>query len=168
MRRLLILAVLAIVTAVPGASAKPSFVIVRDVSIGGFPRDGNVGRAVALFGEPNAGAKPIYDRCTLRWRRLGLTMNTYYSQGALNPCSDSGRHVSTTATDRRWRTSAGLRIGDSASKLRRLYPKAQYQGRGEWWLILRPFAGVDLPGLSARVKLGRIGSLTVYAPRVAF
>ena len=167
MRRLLVL-VLSVFFVVPSAAAKQSFLIVRDVSIGGFPRDATVARAVAVFGEPNRGARPIYDRCTLRWRQLGLTMNTYYSQGALNPCGDSGRHVSTTATDRRWRTSVGLRIGDPATKIRRLYPKGQYQGRSEWWLILRPFAGVDLPGLSAKVKSGRVISLTVYAPRVAF
>jgi len=168
MRRLPILVVLASLTIVPGASAKQSFLIVRDVSVGGFPRDATVGQAVAVFGEPNAGAKPVYDRCTLRWHHLGLTMNTYYSQGALNPCGDSGRHVSTTVTDGRWRTSVGLRIGDPAAKLRRLYPKANYRGRSDWWLILRPFAGVDLPGLSAKLRSGRVISLTVYGPRVAF
>jgi len=168
MRRLTLVVMLVVLFVPPSASAKQSFLIVRDVSIGGFPRDATVGRAVAIFGEPNRGAKPVYDRCTLRWRHLGLTMNTYYSQGDPSPCSDSGRHVSTTVTDRRWRTSVGLRIGDSAAKMRRLYGTAPSQGKGEWWLILRPFAGIELPGLSARVKAGRVVSLTMYGPRVAF
>jgi hypothetical protein len=158
---------------VPGASAqsgsaKQSFLIVRDVSIGGFPRGGLVGQAVDIFGPPSGTTNAVYDRCTVVWRHLGLTMETYYSQGAVSPCSDTGRHVSTTVTDRRWRTSQGLRIGDSASKLRRLYPKASNQGKGEWWMIVRPFAGVELPGLSARVRNRRVVSLTLFGPRVAF
>lgn len=170
MRRIVLAAVLVCTLAgsAPAAPGVRSFVIVRDVSIGGFPRDGNVERAEAVFGEPSGLRDAIYDRCTLVWRRLGLTMETYYSQGAVSPCGPAGRHVSTTVTDRRWRTSAGLRIGDSAAKLRRLYPKARDQGKGEWWLILRRFAGVELPGLSARVRVGRVVSLTLYGPRVAF
>lgn len=159
---------LAALLLVPSAGGARSFVIVRDVSIGGFPRDATVERAEAVFGQPTGWRDRIYDRCTLLWRTLGLEMETYYSQGALDPCGPSGRHVSTTATDRRWRTSKGLRVGDPAAKLRRLYPKASHQGKGEWWLILRPFAGIELPGLAARVQKGRVVSLTLYGPRVAF
>lgn len=166
MRRLVLLLVLAFIAA-PSASAAPSFVIVRDVSIGGFPRNAKVERALQLFGRATT-VEPIYDSCTLVWRSLGLTMRSYYSQGALPPCGPSALHVSTTATDRRWRTSAGLRIGDPVRKLAQLYPKATYQGRGEWWLTVRPFAGIDLPGLSAKVKAGRILSLTLHGPRVVY
>lgn len=158
---------LAVLAAVPGASAAPSFVIVRDVSIGGFARDATVKRALVVFGKPSA-RNAIYDSCTLVWRPLGLTMKTYYSQGALDPCGPSGRHISTTATDQRWRTSAGLRIGDPARKISQLYPKARDQGKGEWWLTVRPFAGIGFPGLSAKVKAGRVASLTLHGPRVAF
>ena len=167
-RRIALPLLLAALVVVPHVSAQRSFVIVRDVSIGGFPRAGDVRSAVAVFGEPSGFTDRIYDRCTLHWKALGLSMQTYYSQGALDPCGDSARHVSTTATDRRWRTSLGLRIGDPAAKLRRLYPKAQYQGKGEWWLTLRPFAGIELPGLAARVRNGRVASFTLHGPRVAF
>lgn len=170
MRRAVLLALANCLLVVPSAAGTPaqSFLIVRDVSIGGFPRDGTVERAEGVFGQPTGWRDRVYDRCTLLWSNLGLTMQTTYSQGALDPCGPAARHVSTTATDRRWRTSAGLRIGDPVAKLRRLYPKAQFQGRGEWWLIRRPFAGIDLPGLAARVKQGRVVSFTVHAPRVAF
>ena len=168
MKRRLLLGTLALVLGAPAAAGAQSFLIVRDVSIGGFHRAGTVGDAVDVFGQPSGIANAIYDRCTLRWQRLGLTMETYYSQGALSPCGDSGRHVSTTVTDRRWRTSKGLRVGDPAGKLRRLYPRAAPQGRGEWWLLVRPFAGVELPGLAAHVRKGRVISLTLYGPRVAF
>ncbi len=167
MRRLVALLALALIAGVPGASGASSFVIVRDVSIGGFPRAATVDRALQLFGRATT-VNPIYDSCTLVWRSLGLTMKSYYSQGALPPCGPNARHVSTTATDRRWRTSAGLRIGDPARKLSRLYPKATKQGKGEWWLTVRPFAGIDFPGLAATVKAGRVFSLTLYGPRVAY
>ena len=167
MRRFVLLLALAFIAGVPSASATPSFLIVRDVSIGGFPRDARVERALQLFGRATT-VNPIYDSCTLVWRSLGLTLKSYYSQGALPPCGPSALHVSTTATDRRWRTSVGLRIGDPSAKIRRLYPKATYQGKGEWWLSLRPFAGIDLPGLSARAKAGRVVSLTLHGPRVAY
>lgn len=168
MRRYALVVGLAALLLVPSAGGARSFLIVRDVSIGGFPREATVERAEAVFGQPTGWRDRIYDRCTLIWRTLGLEMETYYSQGALDPCGPSGRHVSTTATDRRWRTSKGLRVGDPAAKLRRLYPKASHQGKGEWWLILRPFAGIELPGLAARVQKGRVVSFTLYGPRVAF
>lgn len=168
MARAALVLLVGVFLAVPGAAAQQSFLIVRDVSIGGFPRDATVERAEAVFGEPSGWRDRIYDRCTLLWQGLGLTMETYYSQGALDPCGPAARHVRTTATDRRWRTSKGLRVGDPAAKLRRLYPKAAHQGKGDWWLILRPFAGIELPGLSARVRNGRVVSFTLHGPRVAF
>ena len=53
------------------------------------------------------------------------------------------------ATDRRWRTSRGLRVGDSVSRLRRLYPsaKAAHELAGwyspGYWLVTRHVGGYE-------------------------
>ena len=81
--------------------------------------------------------------------------------------------------DRRWTTSLGLHVGDRTSKLRRLYPRAQYYGRrekfrrNEYWLVVNHGPciglcseydrqqGVDYPRLTAEVRSGRVVALWV-------
>lgn len=150
------------------AAAEPTFVIVRDVSIGGFPRDGTVRRAIAVFGQPAKRENDAYDTCRISWPAYGVTMQTYYTNATLDPCGPDGRHASTTVTDRRWRTSAGLKIGDPLRRLRALYPRASKAAPGRWQLTTRMVAGLPFPGLEAKVVNGRIISLTVYGPRSAF
>lgn len=163
---IVILATLALF--VPTAVAAPTFVIVRDVSVGGFPRDGKVQKAIAVFGQPQTRDNYAYDRCRLTWPSFGVTMETYYTNATLDPCGPSARHWSTTVSDRRWRTSAGLRIGDPLRKLRQLYPRARKDAPGRWRLTTRMFAGVPFPGLEARIVNGRVLSFTVYGPRSPF
>ena len=167
MYRATIVLIVALVT-VPLAAAKTSFVIVGDVSIGGFPSNGTVPQAIATFGQP---AERLFfgaDSCRLTWPSSGVTMETWYPAGDLDPCGPNGRHRLTTVTDPRWKTSKGLAIRDPLRKLRALYPKASKQAPGKWQLTTRPFAGLPLPGLEARLKDGRIVSFTVYAPRSPF
>jgi len=159
--------IVAFLVTVPLAFAETDYLIVRDVKIGGFPRDGVVAKAIEVFGEPtdrqNAG-----DTCLLRWPSHGIVMNTYYlNQGneGPDPCGPQGRHTSTTVTDRRWRTSAGLKIGDSLGRLRGLYRKAKKDGPSQWRLTTRSFVGLPFPGLEARLKNGRVVSFTVFGPR---
>jgi hypothetical protein len=168
MYRALLLAITLLVT-VPTAAAAPTFVIVRDVSIGGFPRDATVARAIAVFGQPTVRRQDpqAFDRCHLEWARYGVSMETYHTGGGLDPCGPAGRHVSTTVADRRWRTSVGLKIGDTVTKLRRLYPRAEKDTPGVWWLTKRSFAGLPFPGLEAKVKNGRVAAFTLYGPRKA-
>lgn len=154
---------------VPAATAAPSFVIVRDVSVGGFQRDGNVQRAIAVFGQPTVRRQEegTFDMCNLQWPALGISMRTYYTGGTIDPCGPSGRHASTTLTDPRWRTSMGLKMGDTLTKLKKVYPRAQRDKPGVWRLTTRSFAGLPFPGLEARIKKGRVVSFTVYGPRSA-
>lgn len=163
-----VLLLLALATVlVPAATAKPTFVIDRDVSIGGFPRDGTLQQAFSVFGRPTS-SEGTYDTCRLTWRSYGVVMETYYTHGSLDPCGPAGRHKSTTVTDRRWRTSKGLDIGEPLSELRKLYPKARKDAPGKWRLTTRSFAGLPYPGLEAQIKSGRVVSLTVYGPRSGF
>jgi hypothetical protein len=153
---------------VPAASAKTDYVIVRDVSIGGFARTGTVRDAIRVFGRPTTRENQAYDVCTLTWRTHGVVMETYYTNATLDPCGPAGRHRKTTLTDRRWRTSDGLRIGDPLRRLRQLYPKARLDAPGTWRLTTRPFAGLPYPGVAAQVRNGRVVSFTVHGPRSAF
>jgi hypothetical protein len=152
----------------PSAAPTPSFVITGDRSIAGFPRDGKVARAVTLFGQPQRREQLGYDSCVLVWPVWGITMNVAYTNVPQNACSADAKHKQTTVTGRRWRTSAGLRIGDTLSRLRQLYPKALRDKPGTWWLTTRSFAGLAFPGLEAKLIKGRVASFTVHGPRGAF
>lgn len=163
-RRVIIAAVAAGLVASTAAAAA-SFVIVRDESIGGFPRYGTVARAIQVFGQPALRESVAYDQCRLTWPALGITMNTYYTGATLDPCGPDGQHRSTTVTDRRWRTSVGLKLGDPLRRLRALYPKAKRSEVGVWRLTTRSFAGLAFPGLEAKVVNGSVVALTVYGPR---
>lgn len=162
----LVLALLAV--SVASASAAPTYVILRDESVGGFPRHGTVRDAIRVFGQPATRENVAIDQCRLTWPSSGVTMETYYTGAATDPCGPDGRHRSTTVTDPCWRTSAQLKLRDPLSRMRTLYPKAVRTRPGVWRLTTRPFAGVAFPGLEAKIANGRVASLTVYGPRSPF
>lgn len=150
------------------ASAKTDYLIAGDVSVGGFARDGTLQEAIQVFGRPTTSELVGFDTCTLTWRAHGVVMRTYYTLGEQDPCGPLARHTSTTVTDRRWRTSKGLQIGEPLRELRKLYPKARKDAPGKWRLTTRAFVGIPYPGLEATVKNARVVSLTVYGPRSPF
>jgi hypothetical protein len=153
---------------VPVAMAKTDYVITGDTNVGGFPRDGTGRQAIDVFGPPTTKELIGFDTCVQAWRSHGVVMRTHYTLGGQDPCGPLARHTSTTVTDRRWRTSKGLQIGEPLRELRRLYPKARKDAPGKWRLTTRAFAGIPYPGLEATVKNGRVISLTVYGPRSPF
>lgn len=167
MRRVGTLAGIAAALAATAASATPTYVIVRDTSIGGFRRDGTVASAIAVFGDPTSRQPVGYDTCTLVWENHGVSMETYYPNASLDPCGDSARHRKTTITSRRWRTSAGLRVGDSLRRIRALYKRERRDVDRSWILIFRQWVGLPVPGLAATTRNGRVTSLIVYGPRRA-
>jgi hypothetical protein len=73
-------------------------------------------------------------------------------------------------TDRRWVTRLGLRVGDTTTKLRKLYPNVPYvrASRNEYYLVWRhgkcirsctkaaKRSGVNYPRLTAEVKNGKV------------
>jgi hypothetical protein len=78
-------------------------------------------------------------------------------------------HISSIhITGQRWYTGAGLKVGQSGARLRRLYPRAIFQRRERaWWLVhvrQRCVIGVcdqefeTVPRLIARMKHGRVAS----------
>ena len=66
-----------------------------------------------------------------------------------------------------WRTAVGLRVGDTAARLRKLYPRARlrtgFAGDSGYWLVTRQVCaevgGGAYPGLLARMRAGRVSAL---------
>jgi hypothetical protein len=148
------------------AGAAP-FVVQGDSAVAGLRigRD-KPGTATARFGPATTTrSRPPYE-CVKSWRRIGLTLSFLdLSTGA---ACRSGALVTATITNRAaWRTALGLRVGDTVSRLRQLYPRARFrQGGGNWtgyWLITRhacaEVGGSAYPGLLARVHAGRVAAI---------
>jgi hypothetical protein len=159
--------VAAAVSVATSSAAPPTYVITGDTSIAGFPRDGKLGRAVALFGQPQIRDPFGFDSCRLVWPVWGITMMVASTSNPAGACGPDAKHQRSTLTGRRWRTSAGLKIGDPLARLRQLYPKAWREKPGIWWLKTRSFAGLPFPGLEAKLVKGRVASFTVHGPRGA-
>jgi len=157
----------------PAAAGVSSFVIRSDVGIGSFAvrGDGSLGGAIAAFGRPASLRRDSRYReaCTGRWPVIGIR-TVFYNLGLADPCSPKGgRFSNARLTGARWRTAAGLHIGDAASAIRRHHPRAEPSPRepGLWWLVTRtsPFgSGGQYGGLSAEVVRGRVSAFVVVYP----
>jgi hypothetical protein len=150
---------------VPTASAAPSFVIRGDSDIGGLAlaKYGSLRHAIEKFGQPTSYDKNGWDTCAAGWRSFGI--RSIFTSSPDDPCADfagaRGCHVRSTISGRQWKTAKGLRIGDPARKIRRLYPKARpYIGR-DWSLVRRKFGGVWVPSLTATVQRGKVQAFVV-------
>jgi hypothetical protein len=104
--------------------------------------------------------------CRAVWRPIGLTLTFLdLSNGA--PCT-RGVLVIAIATAAKWHTTKRLGVGDSVTRLRRLYRAASffrgapYQG---WWLITRrtcaEVGSQAYPGLLARTGRRKVSAFVV-------
>jgi len=91
-------------------------------------------RAVDAFGRPSSQGtdNPLQSNvCTFRWRRLGLDIG--FATSSPRPCKrlkfNRAAWFGATVYTKRWRTERGLRVGDSVSRLRQLYPRAIFRDR---------------------------------------
>ena len=83
------------------------------------------------------------------------------------PCTRGVALVVTVTGRAAWRTAVGLRVGDSAARLRALYPRARlrtgFPGDSGYWLVTRQVCaevgGGSYPGLLARMQRGRVSAL---------
>jgi hypothetical protein len=146
------------------ASAAPNFVIRRDKDIGGFAlaANGKLSGAIAVYGNPASRQQFGYDECTVVWKDLGI--QSTFSHSYDEPCASNGCHLESAITGQRWRTDKGLRVGDSLSRLRHLYPRGKVFLGKRWSLLTRPFGGTRVPTLLATLKAGRVSTLTVRSP----
>ena len=166
-----LLAALALACAAGAAAAPaptPPLVIQGDRVVAGVPILTSRATIQARLGAPDSARRTGEYSCRLVWRRLGLTMSLLdLSTG--RPCR-AGVLQAATVTSRAWRTTKGLRVGDSVSRLRRLYPAARLRDPGfppwrGYWLVTRrtcvEVGAQPYPGLLARVGGGRVRALVV-------
>jgi hypothetical protein len=151
------------------ASAAPAHVIQADRTIAGLHFGAaKATDAAARFGRPATSRADRSGGCRQSWPGLGLVL-LYLDLYAARPCT-TGRLAGATVTNRpRWRTAVGLRVGDTTSRLRALYPRAtRHTGYAAWngyWLVTRhvcqEVGGSAYPALLARVRGGRVSALVV-------
>jgi hypothetical protein len=82
------------------------------------------------------------------------------------PCTNGVALIVTVTGRAAWRTAVGLRVGDTAARVRALYPRARLRGAGTdrgYWLVTRQICaevgGGQYPGLLARMKSGHVLAL---------
>ena len=156
-------ALLAIVLALTAAS--PERVIQGDRNSGGIRIARSTPADVrTLFGAPSTSRALSDQSCLQSWRRARLAVHFFTFEG--QPCT-RGAALAVTVTGRAaWRTAVGLRVGDSAARLRALYPRARlrtgFAGDSGYWLVTRQVCaevgGGAYPGLLARMLRGRVSA----------
>lgn len=160
--RATILTVAILTVATSSASGKaelPPLIIRADVQIGGFRTYQHLPDAIRVFGQP-ASLRLLsgYRRaCDAAWPRIGLTIR-FFGRG----CTGRSAFARAVATGARWRTIRNLRIGDTVSHIRSLYPHARARrgrdGRQMWLLFRRGRTTAKLVALTAG---GRVTALIV-------
>ena len=166
---LAVVAVLAVAGAAVGAT--PVHVIQGDRSAGGIRIGYSTPAQVkALFGAPSTVRRPFAQSCVLSWKAAKLSVEFFTFED--KPCDDGVALVVTVTGRPGWRTAFGLRVGDPAARLRKLYPRAPLKtgipGDSGYWLVTRKVCaevgGGSYPGLLARIRAGRVSA---FVSRIA-
>ncbi len=158
--------------AAPGSHAQTSSTIRTGsglvTQIGGlYPqRSPTLRAAIRVFGNPTSRTLTRANGCRVDWRRLRLRIH-FENFGATRPgqttCTASvGRAQSFSVRGSRFRTVAGLRVGNRSSAIRVLHPDARFR-EGKWWLVtaVSPFGDrSEYAVLQATVGDGRVRSLS--------
>ena len=122
-----------------------------------LPHRSPVARAVTVFGAPGS-TRESPAGCLMRWNHVGVT--------ALSdaPCADTSAAARWVRMGPGWRTQRGLAVGDSLTKLRRLYPAARTRGIQRWLVSGRdPGSRILRPRLRAEIRNGQVRALIVNA-----
>lgn len=118
-------------------------------------------KAVAAYGSPSRKYKsgPV---CVAVWSALGIvaSFTTPFEDCATNGWGFAMNVTLSGANGRaRWKTRAGLRVGDAASRIRQLYPSATSQG-STWYLPRKLSVPFGAP-VKAAVSNGKIAGLII-------
>jgi hypothetical protein len=176
LRVLAVAALAAVVLLVPAASADARSFVLRATgsetglgkvrAIGDFKpaRNPRLGAAIRAFGQPT-GSSGGGEICRVRWANLGVRI-AFQNFGGVDSCEPHGGRAQKAVIkdDRRWRTTKGLRIGNSVARLRRLHPDARRTPRG-FRLVegILPFGSPQpYAVLGARVAGGRVTAFTLF------
>ena len=147
-------------------AAPPPHVIQGDRTAGGIRIARSTPADVKrLFGAPTTSRVTSPRTCGQSWKgaRLTITFFTFEDR----PCVRGVALIVTVTGRAAWRTALGLRVGDSAARLRSLYPRARlrtgFAGETGYWLLTRQACAEvgsgDYPGLLARMRNGRVSAL---------
>ena len=166
MRRLLAVGAAMATLACAAWAAAPVHVINGDRNAGGIGIARSTPAHVkALFGAPSTSRVTSPRSCLQGWKaaRLAVTFFTFEEK----PCARGVALIVTVTGRAAWRTAKGLRVGDTAARLRKLYPRARlrtgFAGDSGYWLVTRQVCaevgGGAYPGLLARMRAGRVSAL---------
>ena len=162
-----LVAVVVALAALAGAAfaATRVHVIQADRNAGGILIGRSTPAAVKrLFGAPSTNRKLSEQSCVQSWKGVRLVVHFFSFEG--KPCTTGVALVVTVTGRAAWRTAVGLRVGDSALRVRTLYPRARPRTFGAdtgYWLVTRQICaevgGGQFPGLLARMHRGRVSAL---------
>jgi hypothetical protein len=148
------------------APPPPQHVIHGDRTAGGIRvARSNPAQVKRLFGAPSTSKARSAQDCVQNWKAARLTVTFFTFEG--KPCTAGVALIVTVTGRAAWRTAVGLRVGDSAARLRSLYSKARlrtgFAGDSGYWLVTRKVCaevgGGAYPGLLARMRKGRVAAL---------
>jgi hypothetical protein len=129
---------------------------------------GDFVEAVRAFGRPaRLQTARIPPACTASWPKLGLDIAFAAARAGTCTAGALGRWLSVTARAPRWRTTAGLRVGDTERRLHALYPatrRLDFLGLGLLWELETggPLCDGGPPlAVAARVRAGYVSALVV-------
>jgi hypothetical protein len=118
----------------------------------------------ALFGAPSTVRTPFAQSCLQSWKSARLAVEFFTFED--KPCTKGVALIVTVTGRAPWRTAVGLRVGDTAARVRALYPQARLRGLGAdrgYWLVTRQICaevgGGSYPGLLGRMHRGRVSAL---------
>lgn len=135
-------------------------------AIGDFKpaRNPTLRAAIRAYG-PTTSRRGGGEICRVRWARLGVRI-TFQNFGGVDSCTPRGGRAqkAVVSGDRPWRTGKGLRLGDGAGRLMRLYPDARRTSRG--FRLVEAVLPFGQPRryavLGARVPSGRVRAFTLF------
>ncbi len=164
--RTLVAVCAAAAVAVSAAAAGGVHVIQGDRNAGGIRIARSTPADVKkLFGAPSTSRVLSAQSCLQSWKPARLVVHFFTFEG--KPCARGVALIVTVTGRAAWRTAVGLRVGDSAARLRTLYPRARlrtgFPGDNGYWLVTRQVCaevgGGTYPGLLARMRNGRVAAL---------
>ena len=133
-------------------------------------RTPTIKRATDAFGQPTSKRLSGKVLCVVDWRGLRLRGNFVNLGGPMpgrTTCSTSvGKLQTAEIRGRALQTQAGLRVGDSLARLRRLHPGARRHGT-TWWLATAPNVfGANprdrIPIVRANVRAAKVSALVLW------